>query len=195
VISAGDDASKWISHGERLVYDTDWVKLQLADVSPPSGDRHDHHIVTLKPAVLIILLDASRQRILMTRRHRFVHDTWSWEIPGGLIEPDEAAIDAAVRELREETGYRAGRVYPVLTYEPMVGSIRSAHHLFVAYDAEFAGQPTERDEGRFEWVSLAEAGAMVAAGDIFAVGTVAAVLYLLAFGRPDHAGPQAKADG
>src|ERR1700730_7986850 len=100
-----DDASRWTLHGERSIYETEWVKLLLADMSQPSGNRYEHHIVTLKPAVLIVLLDTFGDRILMTRRHRFVHDKWSWEIPGGLIDPGETAISAAFRELREGSGY------------------------------------------------------------------------------------------
>ena len=95
MVTEGDDANKWTFHGERSIYETEWVKLHLADVSQPSGKRYEHHILTLKAAALIVLLDASRDRVLMGRRHRVVHDKWSWEIPGGLIEPGETAIDAA----------------------------------------------------------------------------------------------------
>jgi 8-oxo-dGTP pyrophosphatase MutT (NUDIX family) len=44
-----------------------------------------------------------QKRVLMMWRHRFVTDTWGWELPMGLIEPDETPEQAALREVEEET--------------------------------------------------------------------------------------------
>jgi 8-oxo-dGTP pyrophosphatase MutT (NUDIX family) len=179
------DDGKWTMYGKRCIYNTEWVKLELADVSKPSGERYDQHIVTCKAAVLIVLLDGSHDRVLMTRRHRIVHDKWSWEIPGGLIESGESPVDAALRELKEETGYVPARLDPILTYEPMIGTIRCPHHIFVGADPELVTTPTEKDEGLFQWVPLTEARKKIREGEIAAVGTLAAILYTTVFGLPD----------
>ena len=68
----------------------------------------------------VVLLD-DHDRVLMLWRHRFVPDRWGWELPGGLVDGDEEPADAAARELKEETGYRAGNVEHVLTFQPMPG--------------------------------------------------------------------------
>ena len=40
------------------------------------------------------------------RRHRFITDTWGWEIPAGRVDPGETLEQAAERETIEETGWR-----------------------------------------------------------------------------------------
>ena len=91
----------------------------------------------------------------MMWRHRFVQDRWGWELPGGLIDAGEEPEQTAVRELEEETGYRAGRVEHLATYEPMVGMVNSEHVVFIGRDPEKIGEPTETTEAdRIEWVPL-----------------------------------------
>ncbi len=43
--------------------------------------------------------------VLLLWRHRFITDTWGWEIPAGGIDPGETPPDAAARETLEETGW------------------------------------------------------------------------------------------
>lgn len=183
-VTEPNNGTRWTLHDKRRIYDSSWVTLDLADVSQPSGSRYEHHVVTLKPAVLIVLLDELKQHILMTRRHRIVHDRWSWEVPGGLIEPGEEPREAAFRELREETGLVASRMRLMFSYEPMIGNVRSAHHVFFAENVEEAQEPTELNEGSFRWLALSEARDKILNNQIVAVGPLAAILFLLQFGAP-----------
>jgi 8-oxo-dGTP diphosphatase len=59
------------------------------------------------------------RRILLTKRGKGVHLPGMWELPGGRIEPGESAIEAAARELAEETGICVAQadLQPVLTVE------------------------------------------------------------------------------
>ena len=47
--------------------------------------------------------------MLLLWRHRFITDTWGWEIPAGRVEAGEALEDAARREAIEETGWAPDR--------------------------------------------------------------------------------------
>ncbi|GHD23184.1 NUDIX hydrolase [Nocardiopsis kunsanensis] len=155
------------------------MRLGKADITTPSGNRFEHHTVTLSPAAVIAVLDRDEEHVLMSHRHRFVPDVWGWELPGGLVDQDEDPERAAVREALEETGYKVGAVETVATFEPVIGIVRSPHHVFVGKDAELVADPTESDEGDYEWVPLSDVHALICSGKVQSSGTLVALLHLL----------------
>lgn len=175
-----DEAARWVVHSERPIYESVWVTVGLADISQPSGDRFEHHTVTLPPAAMTVVLDDSDEHVLMAWRHRFVPDVWNWELPGGLLDPDEPPAVTAAREVAEETGYRPRSIEHVVTFEPMIGTVRSAHHVFLARGAERVADASEVNEGTFEWVPLAEVPELIAKGRIVNSGSLIGLLHVLA---------------
>jgi 8-oxo-dGDP phosphatase len=176
----GDEASRWKAFGERTIYDNPWVWLGQVDVELPDGERFWHHVVRLHRASMMVLAD-DQDRALLLWRHRFVQDRWGWELPGGLIDEGEEPAETAVRELKEETGYRAGRVEHLVTFQPMVGTVDSEHVIFVGRDPEKVGEPTEVNEvERMEWMPLASVPRLIADGEIWNAGTLIALLQLTA---------------
>jgi 8-oxo-dGDP phosphatase len=177
--ATGGGASRWKTFGERVIYDNPWVWLGQVDVELPDGERFWHHVVRLHRAAMMVLVD-DQDRVLLLWRHRFVQDRWGWELPGGLIDEGEEPAETAVRELEEETGYRAGRVEHLITFQPMVGMVDSEHVVFVGRDPVKAGEPTETTEiERMEWVPLASVPGLITAGEIWNSGTLVALLRLL----------------
>src|ERR1039457_880017 len=105
---------------------------------------------------------------------------WGWGLPGGLIDEGEEPAETAARELEEETGYRAGRVEHLVTFQPMVGMVESEHVVFTGRDAVKAGEPTETTEvERMEWVPLASVPELIESGEIWNAGSLVALLRLL----------------
>jgi 8-oxo-dGTP pyrophosphatase MutT (NUDIX family) len=179
----GNEPGQWRTFGERTVYDNPWVWLGQVDVELPGGERYWHHVIRLHRTAIVVLLD-DQDQVLMLWRHRFVPDRWGWELPGGLVDADEEPADAAARELEEETGYRAGHVEHVMTYQPMPGMVDAEHFLYVGTDPERIGDPTDLSEAaRVEWVPLASAQRMIDVGEIWSAGTLVALSRVLATGR------------
>lgn len=56
---------QWSVHGERAVYESAWITVARADVSLPSGERFEHHTVTLPPAAMTVVLDGAGEDVLM----------------------------------------------------------------------------------------------------------------------------------
>ncbi len=179
-----DEAARWVVHGERSIYDSPWVRVGLADISQPSGHRFEHHTVTLPPAAIVVVLDDAGEKVLMAWRHRFVSDVWNWELPGGLLDPHETPADTAAREVEEETGYRPRVVEHLVTFEPMVGTVRSPHYVFLARGAEEVADAAEVNEGSFEWVLLTDIPELIAKGRIVNSGSLIGLLHMLALNGP-----------
>lgn len=186
------DRSRWKTFGERAIYDDPWVWLGQVDVEVPGEDRFWHHVVRLKRAAMIALVD-DRSRVLLMWRHRFVQDRWGWELPGGVIEPGEDPAVTAARELAEETGYEARSVEHLVTFQPMVGMVDSEHVVFTGRGPRRHHAPVDVSESdRIEWVPLEKVPGLIRAGDVWNSGTLVALLGLLAL---DPLSPAAGAAG
>ncbi|MFI6285413.1 NUDIX hydrolase [Streptomyces sp. NPDC051018] len=170
---------RWTVHGERRIYANPWVDLWLVDVQQPDGHRFEHHVVRLRHLAVAVVVDA-RKRVLMMWRHRFVTDTWGWELPMGLIEPGETPGEAAAREVEEETGWRVGAIKPLVYSQPANGITDSEHHVFRADAAIYTGPPVEMNEAdRIEWIPMADIRGMIDRREIVSGGSLTGLLYLL----------------
>jgi ADP-ribose pyrophosphatase len=70
--------------------------------------------------------------VLLVEQFRSTIEGYIHEIPAGLLEPGEEPADCARRELREETGYDAGRVTPIASIHPTPGFALEKMHYFLA---------------------------------------------------------------
>jgi 8-oxo-dGTP pyrophosphatase MutT (NUDIX family) len=177
---SSDEPRQWRTFGERAIYGGPGLRLGQIDVELPDGGRHWHHVVRLPQAAMLALVD-DQDRTLLVRRHRVVPDRWGWEIPGGLVDDDEQPADAARRELEEATGYRAGKVQHLVTFQPVAGIVDAEHTVFAGRNPEQVGEPTGATGiTRAEWVPLASVPGLVESADIWDAGSLVALLTLLA---------------
>lgn len=176
------ESMRWTVYGRRTIYDNPWVQLELVDVQPPGGGpRFEHHVVTLRRVAIAVVLD-ERERVLMLWRHRFVTDQWGWELPGGIVDQGEDGAVTAAREVEEETGWRPGPMERQTTYQPMMGMVDTPHEVYLARGAQFIAEPKQSEEnGRVEWVPLADVRGLLERGELLGSGTLIGLLHVLAF--------------
>jgi 8-oxo-dGTP pyrophosphatase MutT (NUDIX family) len=157
---------EWTVHGERSVYESPWVSLRLVDVEVPDGERFDHHVVrTPRPAVGVVV--RSEDAILLLYRHRFITDTWGWEVPAGGVDHGEALEAAAAREVLEETGWSPGPLTGLHGYHPTNGLSDQRFELFLADGATYVGEPSDPAESsRVEWVAKDEVRRLLRDGQV-----------------------------
>ena len=173
---------RWTVHGERSLYDSEWMRLVLVDVEIPGVERFDHHVVRFPQAASGTVVHDPERGVLLLWRHRFITDTWGWEVPAGRIEIGETPEQAAERETLEETGWRPGTLTPLGTYAPSNGSSDQMFHLFVAEGAEHVGDPSDIGESeRIAWVPVDEVRRMIAGGELTDGLSLTALLWALAF--------------
>lgn len=172
---------RWTVHGERWIYESEWVGLSLVDVELPSGARFEHHMIRMPAAASGVVVEDPDRGVLLLWRHRLATDTWGWEVPAGRIDAGETPEAAGAREVLEETGWRPGPLRHLTTYHPHNGTSDATFHLFAADGAGHVGPPSDPDEAeRVVWCSWAEVRAALAAGQVLDGLSLTALLWVLA---------------
>ncbi len=102
------------------------------DLIAPGGGNYTYHFIdTTWDAVLIVpVLDDGR--LVIERIYRHPYRAWLHEFPAGGIEHGEDPCAAGIRELEEETGYRAAHCRSLICYEPVPGLCRMRLHVVLA---------------------------------------------------------------
>jgi 8-oxo-dGTP pyrophosphatase MutT (NUDIX family) len=182
---------RWTIHGERSVYDSEWMRLRLTDVELPDGHRFEHHVVRFPQSAAGTVVRDPEQGILLMWRHRFITDTWGWEIPAGRVELDETPERAAAREALEETGWRPGPLTHLGTYAPSNGSSDQLFHLYRADGATHVGDPADAYESeRIAWLPVDEVRRLIADGRVHDGLSLTGLLWVLALQEPRVEAPQ-----
>ena len=153
-----------------------------------SGERRDHHVLRIGEDVFAdprdgqersrVIVDADDWcnvlpltrdgNVVLVKQFRFGSGAVSLELPGGVVDHGEDAATTAARELEEETGYRAGRVIALGTYNPNPAHFTNRVHAFVALDCEAVhdGHPDASEDLRVEIVPRERVRELAAGGAI-----------------------------
>jgi 8-oxo-dGTP pyrophosphatase MutT (NUDIX family) len=175
--------TRWRVHGERPVYSSEWLNVRLVDVELPDGTRFDHLVVRLPhPAVGTIVTDPGHG-VLLLRRHRFITDTWGWEIPAGRVDPGETLEVAAEREAVEETGWRPLDLEFLGFSHPTNGLMEQRFNYFISARAERVGDFEPNETESVAWFAPDDLRSLIEYGEMPDGLSVTAVCMALALGR------------
>ena len=94
------------------------------------GRKVKREMIEHRGAAAMLAFDEDN-KVILVKQHRFPHG-FVLEIPAGTLEKREEPLKCAFRELEEETGYRAKKMTPLITYYPSIGYNTEAIHCFVA---------------------------------------------------------------
>jgi 8-oxo-dGTP pyrophosphatase MutT (NUDIX family) len=157
---------RWTIHAERVVDDSRKTKLHIAAVELPDGVRFEQYVLRCPKAAMVVAVNDVGE-MLMIRRHRFIVDADLWELPGGYVDDGEDLQAAALRELEEETGWRAERCSLLVRYQPMVGMADHECLVYLAEDVTSTGAAPDINEAELvEWLPFERAQKMLTTGEI-----------------------------
>jgi len=137
-----------------------------------SGFKIDRSVVRHAGSAVMMAVD-KKNRVLLVRQYRLPAEDYLWELPAGRLDPGEKPLDAAKRELAEETGYSAKKWKKLSAFFVSPGYVQERMTIFLATDLT-GGKATPMDDERIEvgWFKPKEIKEMIRTGKIIDAKTM-----------------------
>lgn len=160
----------------KSIYEGRIVNLSVDKVELPNGRVCELEMIRHQGAAAVVPVDDERN-VLMVKQYRYASGGWLLEVPAGKLDGGEAPENCATREVREETGYKPGKLIPMGWIFTTPGFTDEKIWLYLARDLEPSKQNLQTDEVlTVERMPFSEAFNMALKGEIHDAKSVCALL-------------------
>jgi ADP-ribose pyrophosphatase len=165
----------------RTVYQGPVFSVTTDHIVEPGGIKVRRDLIHHSGSIVILAVDDSGSipRVLLERQYRHAAGDYLWELPAGRIDPGEQELQAARRELIEETGYRAARWRRILKFYASPGFVAETMAVYLATGLSAGKAEPEADEIIHKrMLPLPAVVKMILKGTIRDAKTISSVLWL-----------------
>lgn len=134
----------WKTLSSKIVFKNPWWQVRKDHFKTHTGKKGEYYIIDIKESAFIIPVKGNK--ILFERQYRYPIQKWTIELPGGSVKKGSNTRKAAEEELREELGYKAGRLERIGKFVPYNGMSSEICSVFLATDLKFVGAEKEETE-------------------------------------------------
>lgn len=139
---------------------------------------HIKRSVIRHPGSAVMMPVDEKNRVLLVRQYRLPADQYLWELPAGKIDAGENALQAAKRELIEETGLRAKKWKKLAFFYPSPGYVGESMTIYLATElTEGAAEPMEDERIETKWFSKKELRELIKSNKITDAKTMIGFLH------------------
>ncbi len=133
--SISDERAWKVLHSEYLIR-RPWLTARKDCVELPDGRVNDEYWVLEYPDWVNVIAITRDGQMIMERQYRHGAGITGYELPSGVMEAGEIPLEAARRELEEETGYTGGEWQSWMTLYPNTSAMTNRSHSFLAIGVE-----------------------------------------------------------
>lgn len=153
------------------------INLRKDTALLPDGSTAEREVIEHPGGVCVVAINKNKEIYLVTQ-YRYPYSELLLEIPAGKRDkPNESPLNAAMRELKEETGCTAGRYYDLGKFYPTPGYVNEVIYMFAAADiTEGKSNPDDDEFIECTKMPIVTAVEKIMAGEITDGKTIAAVL-------------------
>jgi 8-oxo-dGTP pyrophosphatase MutT (NUDIX family) len=173
----------WKVLGSKYLYKTNGVAMRVDRCEVSNGNIFEPYVIETGTWVNVIALTRGRE-VILEKQYRHGVGEVLLEIPAGVMDKeDESPLQAAKRELLEETGYTSEKFIEVGCSYPNPATHTNLTYSFLALDVEKTGQQNldETEEIEVSLMPFDEFIALAKAGDLPQALHVSALFFALAY--------------
>lgn len=141
------EEGKWEVLKSEHLFKRPWLTVRKDSVKIPSGEVNDEFYVMEYPDWVNVIAITDEGRFVLEKQYRHGLGKTCYEIPAGVIEEGETPLEAAKRELHEETGYGEGAWRELMSVSGNASTTNNLSHCFIATGvSKISGQNLDRTE-------------------------------------------------